>query len=114
MDAVCNHITTAMRQRTSMQGRATPMEPGTPATCTARVVPTPTVALYGLTEVPVARRLGVTRPARSRPLMVGGDPWVIDLARAFRTAGLEVLMWAPSHGQRTHITLWDARSLRTL
>jgi NhaP-type Na+/H+ or K+/H+ antiporter len=63
-----------------------------------------TVALYGLTAVPVARRLGVTRPARSRPLLVGGDPWVIDLARAFRTVGLEVLMWAPSHGQRTRIT----------
>ena len=62
-----------------------------------------TVALYGLTAVPVARRLGVTRPARTRPLLVGGDPWVIDLARAFRTAGLDVLMWAPSDGQRTQI-----------
>jgi NhaP-type Na+/H+ or K+/H+ antiporter len=62
-----------------------------------------TVAVYGLTAVPVARRLGVTRPARSRPLLVGGDPWVIDLARAFRTAGLDVLMWAPSRGQRTQI-----------
>jgi NhaP-type Na+/H+ or K+/H+ antiporter len=62
-----------------------------------------TVALYGLTAVPVAGRLGVTRPARSRPLLVGGDPWVIDLARAFRTAGLEVVMWAPSEGQRTQI-----------
>jgi NhaP-type Na+/H+ or K+/H+ antiporter len=36
-----------------------------------------TVALYGLTAVPVARLLGVTRPARTRPLLVGGDPWVI-------------------------------------
>jgi hypothetical protein len=62
-----------------------------------------TVALYGLTAVPVARRLGVTRPARSRPLLVGGDPWVIDLARALRTAGLDVLMWAPSDGQRAQI-----------
>jgi hypothetical protein len=62
-----------------------------------------TVALYGLTAVPVARRLGVTRPARTRPLLVGGDPWVIDLALAFRAAGLEVLMWAPSDGQRTQI-----------
>jgi NhaP-type Na+/H+ or K+/H+ antiporter len=62
-----------------------------------------TVALYGLTAVPVARRLGVTRPARSRPLLVGGDPWVIDLARAFRTAGLEVVMWAASDDQRTQI-----------
>jgi hypothetical protein len=63
-----------------------------------------TVALYGLTAVPVARRLGVTRSARSRPLLVGGDPWVIELARALRTADLEVLMWASSDGQRAQIT----------
>jgi NhaP-type Na+/H+ or K+/H+ antiporter len=62
-----------------------------------------TVALYGLTAVPVARWLGVTRPARTRPLLIGGDPWVIDLARALRTAGLDVLMWAPTSGQRTQI-----------
>jgi len=62
-----------------------------------------TVALYGLTAVPVARRLGVTRPARTRPLLIGSDPWVIDLARALRTAGLDVLMWASSDGQRTQI-----------
>jgi NhaP-type Na+/H+ or K+/H+ antiporter len=62
-----------------------------------------TVALYGLTAVPVARRLGVTRPARTRPLLIGGDPWVIDLARALRAAGLDVLMWASSDGQRTQI-----------
>jgi NhaP-type Na+/H+ or K+/H+ antiporter len=62
-----------------------------------------TVAIYGLTAVPVAGRLGVTRPARSLPLLVGGAPWVIDLARAFRTAGLEVRMWAPSGDKRTKI-----------
>src|SRR6516164_5636519 len=62
-----------------------------------------TVAIYGLTAVPVARRLGVTRPSRTRPLLIGGDPWVIDLARALRAAGLDVLMWAPSDGQRTQI-----------
>jgi hypothetical protein len=61
------------------------------------------VALYGLTAVPVARRLGVTRSTRTRPLLIGGDPWVIDLARALRTAGLEVLMWAPSDDQRAQI-----------
>jgi NhaP-type Na+/H+ or K+/H+ antiporter len=62
-----------------------------------------TVSLYGLTAVPVARRLGVTRPTRDRPLLIGGDPWAIDLGRALRTAGLEVLMWAPAEGQRTEI-----------
>jgi hypothetical protein len=66
-----------------------------------------TVALYGLTAVPVARRLGVTRPARTRPLLVGGDPWVLDLARAFRAAGLDVLMWAPSADQRDQISQAD-------
>ena len=38
-----------------------------------------TVAVYGLTAVPVARRLGVTRPARTRPLLVGGDDWAEDV-----------------------------------
>jgi NhaP-type Na+/H+ or K+/H+ antiporter len=66
-----------------------------------------TVAIYGLTAVPVARRLHVTRPARSRPLLIGGDPWVIGLARALRAAGLEVLMWAPSGGQRAQIRQAD-------
>jgi NhaP-type Na+/H+ or K+/H+ antiporter len=62
-----------------------------------------TVALYGLTATPVARWLHVTRPARTRPLLVGDHPWVIDLAHAFRTAGLDVLVWAPSDDQRARI-----------
>jgi NhaP-type Na+/H+ or K+/H+ antiporter len=62
-----------------------------------------TVSIYGLTAVPVARWLGVTRPTRSRPLLVGGAPWVIDLARALRAAGLDVLMWSPSSDQRSSI-----------
>ena len=59
-----------------------------------------TVTIYGLTAVPVARRLHVTRPARTCPLLVGGDPWVIDLARALRSADLDVLMWAGSDDER--------------
>jgi NhaP-type Na+/H+ or K+/H+ antiporter len=62
-----------------------------------------TVAIYGLTAVPVARLLHVTRSARDRPLLVGSHPWVIELARAFRTAGLDALVWAPSDDQRTEI-----------
>ena len=62
-----------------------------------------TVAVYGLTASPVAHRLGVIRPARTRPLLIGGDPWVIDLARAFRTAGLDVVMWASSERERERI-----------
>jgi hypothetical protein len=62
-----------------------------------------TVTLYGLTAVPVARRLGVTRPAASRPLIVGGSAWVVALARTLRAQGLDVLMWAGAHGQRRRI-----------
>jgi NhaP-type Na+/H+ or K+/H+ antiporter len=53
-----------------------------------------TVTLYGLTAAPVARLLKVVRQARSRPLLVGGEPWVVELGRALRAIGLEVLMWA--------------------
>ena len=35
-----------------------------------------------------------TRPARIRPLLVGGVPWVMDLARVLRSAGLDVVIWA--------------------
>ncbi|MFE2297171.1 cation:proton antiporter [Streptomyces sp. NPDC059445] len=59
-----------------------------------------TVTLYGLSAHPVARRLGALRPARARPLLVGGDPWAIDLGRALRSAGLDVLMWAGREEQR--------------
>jgi NhaP-type Na+/H+ or K+/H+ antiporter len=62
-----------------------------------------TVTLYGLTAVPVATRLGVTRPAASLPLIVGGSEWVVDLARALRSQGVEVLMWAGGHRQRQQI-----------
>ncbi|HKS47827.1 MAG TPA: cation:proton antiporter [Amycolatopsis sp.] len=67
------------------------------------VVIVATVTLYGLTAKPAARRLGVMRSARSRPLLVGGDPWVIDLGRALREAGLDVVMWAGHEVQRERI-----------
>ena len=62
-----------------------------------------TVLVYGLSVVPVARRLGVTGATRSRPLLVGGDPWVVDLGRALGRAGLDVLMWAGEPEQRERI-----------
>ncbi|WP_328477609.1 cation:proton antiporter [Streptomyces sp. NBC_00377] len=67
------------------------------------VVIVATVTLYGLSAAPVARRLGVVRSARSRPLLVGGDPWVVDLGRALRSAGLEVVMWAGREAERAGI-----------
>ncbi|MFE1318374.1 cation:proton antiporter [Kitasatospora phosalacinea] len=63
-----------------------------------------TVTLYGLTAVPVARLLRVTRPARSRPLLVGGEPWTVELATVLRSAGLDVLLWAGRDEQRARIS----------
>jgi NhaP-type Na+/H+ or K+/H+ antiporter len=62
-----------------------------------------TVALYGLTAVPVARLLRVTRPARTRPLLVGGEHWVVDLGSTLQSLGLQVLMWAGLDEQRERI-----------
>ena len=63
-----------------------------------------TVTLYGLTAAPAARLLGVMRSARTRPLLVGGVPRVVDLGRALQSAGLEVLMWAGLQDQRDQLT----------
>ncbi|GAA2747333.1 cation:proton antiporter [Kitasatospora cinereorecta] len=62
-----------------------------------------TVTLYAFTAAPLAARLKVRRHAWSRPLLVGGDAWVIDVARAFRTVGIDVLMWAGVEHQREQI-----------
>ena len=67
------------------------------------VVIVATVTLYGLTAAPVARLLRVVRASRSRPLLVGGDAWVVELGAALGSAGLEVLMWAGDEKQREHI-----------
>ncbi|MEU8618755.1 cation:proton antiporter [Streptomyces sp. NPDC048623] len=62
-----------------------------------------TVLLYALTAAPVARRLGVVKAAGTRVLLVGGEPWVVDLGRALRSAGLDVLMWAGLDEERERI-----------
>jgi hypothetical protein len=59
-----------------------------------------TVAIYGLSAVPVAKKLGVSRPARASTLIVGGEPWVVDLAQALRKAGVDVTAWARMEDQR--------------
>jgi NhaP-type Na+/H+ or K+/H+ antiporter len=62
-----------------------------------------TVTLYGLTATPVARALHAVRPARSRPLLVGGEPWAIDIGQALREAGLDVLAWAGRPEERDRV-----------
>jgi len=67
------------------------------------VVIVATVTLYGLTAHRVARLLDVLRSARSRPLLVGGDPWAVDLGRALLSVGLDVVMWAGLEREREGI-----------
>ncbi|WP_329404015.1 cation:proton antiporter [Streptomyces virginiae] len=62
-----------------------------------------TVLLYALTAAPMARRLGVVKEEGRRVLLVGGEPWVVDLGRALRSAGLDVLMWAGLDEERERI-----------
>jgi NhaP-type Na+/H+ or K+/H+ antiporter len=62
-----------------------------------------TVLLYGLTARRASQWLGVLRSPRSRPLLVGGEEWVIDLGQQLQTLGLDVLMWAGLENQREQI-----------
>ncbi|WP_030299844.1 cation:proton antiporter [Streptomyces katrae] len=62
-----------------------------------------TVLLYALTAGPMARRLGVVKEEGRRVLLVGGAPWVVDLGRTLRSAGLDVLMWAGLDEERERI-----------
>ncbi|MFF4098547.1 cation:proton antiporter [Streptomyces sp. NPDC001903] len=62
-----------------------------------------TVLLYSMTAAPMARRLGVVREEGTRVLLVGGQPWVVGLGRALRSAGLDVLMWAGLNEERETI-----------
>jgi NhaP-type Na+/H+ or K+/H+ antiporter len=62
-----------------------------------------TVALYGLSAVPVARKLGVRQVIEPFFLVVGGRPWVIDVARALGQSGVGVVMAAASQDERDQI-----------
>ena len=62
-----------------------------------------TISLYGLTARRASQRLRVLRAPRSRPLLVGGERWVIDLGQQLQTLGLDVLMWAGQENQREQI-----------
>ena len=62
-----------------------------------------TVAVYGLSAKPVARCVGAATRPRSRMLLVGGDPWVVDLGCALRSAGVDVLLWAGHERERARI-----------
>ena len=52
-----------------------------------------TVVLYGLSALPVARRLGVAGAGGTVALVVGGHRWALEIADALRRAGATVKVW---------------------
>jgi NhaP-type Na+/H+ or K+/H+ antiporter len=60
-----------------------------------------TVAIYGLTVVPVARRLGVAGTAAVVVLVVGGHNWARSIAAALKAAGVGVRLWTGQAGEQT-------------
>jgi hypothetical protein len=59
-----------------------------------------TVVLYGLTGMPVARRLGVAGEGGTLVLVVGGHAWARAVADALRAAGLGVRIWTGDAGEQ--------------
>ena len=59
-----------------------------------------TVVLYGLTAVPVARRLGVAGAEGIVALVVGGHEWALEVADALRRAGASVRIWTGDTGEQ--------------
>jgi NhaP-type Na+/H+ or K+/H+ antiporter len=59
-----------------------------------------TVVLYGLTAMPVARRLGVAGAEGVVALVVGGHDWALDVAHALRRAGATVRVWTGDAGEQ--------------
>jgi NhaP-type Na+/H+ or K+/H+ antiporter len=59
-----------------------------------------TVAIYGLSAVPVARRLGVAGSAAVVVLVVGGHNWARSIAAALKAAGVGVRLWTGQAGEQ--------------
>ncbi|WP_370170599.1 MULTISPECIES: cation:proton antiporter [Hyphomonas] len=51
-----------------------------------------TVVLHGFTIGPLARRLGLARKERPGVLLVGVNPWSIDLAKVLKDVGIEPIL----------------------
>lgn len=51
-----------------------------------------TVVLHGFTIGPLARRLGLARKTKPGVLLVGVNPWSIDLGKALKDVGVEPIM----------------------
>lgn len=73
-----------------------------------------TVALYGLTAAPLARRLGLVASSALVVLIVGGHKWARSIASALKDAGLGVRLWSGKAAEQTaaRVDGLDARNAR--
>jgi hypothetical protein len=60
-----------------------------------------TVAVYGLTAAPLARRLGVAGTGAIVVLVVGGHNWARSMAGALKAAGVGVRLWTGQSHEQT-------------
>lgn len=67
--------------------------------------------VYGLGAAPLARRLGVARPAPTGVGIVGDAPWLTDLARVLQECGVPVLRVT---ARSTDETMSDAHGVPTI
>jgi NhaP-type Na+/H+ or K+/H+ antiporter len=56
-----------------------------------------TCAVYGLTSLPLARRLGLSRSSPQGALIIGGQPWAVEMGCALQAAGQPVLVVDTNH-----------------
>lgn len=64
-----------------------------------------TVAIYGLTAAPLARRLGLAEADPQGLLLIGAHPWARELAGALRDAGAHVALMDVNQAQVTEAKL---------
>jgi NhaP-type Na+/H+ or K+/H+ antiporter len=63
----------------------------------AFVVIVGTCAVYGLTALPLAQRLGLSRSSPQGALIIGGQPWAIEMGCVLKSAGQSVLVVDTNH-----------------
>jgi hypothetical protein len=56
-----------------------------------------TVTIYGLSALPLARRLGLARPEPQGVLLVGAHEWARKIGTALRGAGIDVMLVDTNH-----------------
>ncbi len=79
---------------------------------TVFVVIVGTVAVYGLTISPLARRLGLAEPSAQGLLFIGGHPWALEMAKAVQDQGVPVVVIDTNARNVEQARKWGLRAER--